>query len=45
MNNNIICDECDYYTQNIKTFLVFMTSCTFSIIVVGILNYFKIKID
>ncbi len=43
---NITCDKCDdYYTHNIKTFLVFMTACGFSIIITTILNYFKIKID
>jgi hypothetical protein len=43
---NISCVECDnYYTNNIKTFLVFMTACGLSIIVTTILNYYKIKLD
>ena len=40
------CDECDdYYNRNIKTFLVFMTACAFSITITFVLNYYKIKID
>ncbi len=45
-NINITCSDCEsYYSQNIKTFLVFISACTFSVIVTGILNYFKIKLD
>ncbi len=43
---NITCNECeDYYTNNIKTFLVFMSACVFSITITSLLNYYKIKID
>ena len=45
-NINITCIDCDdYYSKNIKTLLVFVSTYTFSIVVTGILNYFKIKLD
>ncbi len=43
---NITCNDCnEYYTKNTKTFLVFATVYTFSIIITSILKYYKIKID
>jgi hypothetical protein len=45
-NSNITCIDCnDYYSKDIKIFLVFVSAYSFSIIVTGLLNYFKIKLD